>query len=101
MYAMLRADSVAAGFSLLTVVTVLMSIASATVYMMPMQWMSAHEVGTATGVIIFGQQLAGVVAPVIMGYLISLFHGSYDAVFGFVILVILFGAGTALSIKGK
>lgn len=101
MYAMLRADSVAAGFSLLTVVTVLMSIASATVYMMPMQWMSAHEVGTATGVIIFGQQLAGVVAPVVMGYLISLFDGSYDAVFGFVILVIFLGAGTALSIKGK
>lgn len=101
MYAMLRADSVAAGFSLLTVVTVLMSIASATVYMMPMQWMTAHEVGTATGVIIFGQQLAGVVAPVIMGYLISLFDGSYDAVFGFVIFVILLGVVTALSIKGK
>lgn len=101
MYAMLRADSVTAGFSLLTVVTVLMSIASATVYMMPMQWMSAHEVGTATGVIIFGQQLAGVVAPVVMGYLISLFDGSYDAVFGFVILIIFLGAGTALSIKGK
>ena len=101
MYAMLRADSVAVGFSLLTVVTVLMSIASATVYMMPMQWMSAHEVGTATGVIIFGQQLAGVVALVVMGYLISLFDGSYDAVFGFVILVIFLGAGTALSIKGK
>lgn len=101
MYAMLWADSVAAGFSLLTVVTVLMSIASATVYMMPIQWMSAHEVGTATGVIIFGQQLAGVVAPVVMGYLISLFDGSYDAVFGFVILVIFLGAGTALSIKGK
>lgn len=101
MYAMLRADSVTAGFSFLTVVTVLMSIASATVYMMPMQWMSAHEVGTATGVIIFGQQLAGVVAPVVMGYLISLFDGSYDAVFGFVILIIFLGAGTALSIKGK
>lgn len=101
MYAMLRADSVTAGFSLLTVVTVLMSIASATVYMMPMQWMSAHEVGTATGVIIFGQQLAGVVAPVVMGYLISLFDGSYDAVFGFVILIVFLGAGTALSIKGK
>lgn len=101
MYAMLRANSVAAGFSLLTVVTVLMSIASATVYMMPMQWMTAHEVGTATGVIIFGQQLAGVVAPVIMGYLISLFDGSYDAVFGFVIFVILLGVVTALSIKGK
>ena len=101
MYAMLRANSVTAGFSLLTVVTVLMSIASATVYMMPMQWMSAHEVGTATGVIIFGQQLAGVVAPVVMGYLISLFDGSYDAVFGLVILIIFLGAGTALSIKGK
>ena len=101
MYAMLRANSVTAGFSLLTVVTVLMSIASATVYMMPMQWMSAHEVGTATGVIIFGQQLAGVVAPVVMGYLISLFDGSYDAVFGFVILIVFLGAGTALSIKGK
>lgn len=101
MYAMLRVNSIAAGFTLLTIVTVLMSIASATVYMMPMQWMSAHEVGTATGVIIFGQQLAGIVAPVAMGYLISLFAGSYDAVFGFVILVILLGTGTALSIKGK
>lgn len=101
MYAMLRVESITAGFTLLTVVTVLMSIASATVYMMPMQWMSAKEVGTATGVIIFGQQLAGIIAPVVMGYLISLFAGSYDAVFGFVILVILLSTGTALSIKTK
>ncbi|MBS4912593.1 MAG: MFS transporter [Veillonella sp.] len=101
MYAMLRVDSIFAGFTLLTIVTVLMSIASATVYMMPMQRMATNEVGTATGVIIFGQQLAGIIAPVVMGYLISLFAGSYDAVFGFVILVIILSTITALTIRDK
>lgn len=99
MYAMLQVDGISTGFFLLTVITVLMSIASAVVYMIPMKYMDVQRVGTATGIIIFGQQLAGVIAPVIMGYLITLFSGSYDAVFGFVILVVFFGAGTALSLK--
>lgn len=101
MYAMLGAATVGAGFTLLTIVTVLMSIASATVYMIPMKYMDKTSVGTATGIIIFGQQLAGVIAPVVMGYLITLFAGSYDAVFGFVILVILAGAAVAFTINGK
>ena len=99
MYVMLQADSIAGGFALLTVVTVLMSIASAVVYMVPMKYLPKQAVGTATGMIILGQQLAGSVSPVVMGYLITALGGSYAGVFGFAIAVILLGALTALSLK--
>ena len=99
MYVMLQADSIAGGFALLTVVTVLMSIASAVVYMVPMKYLPKQAVGTATGMIILGQQLAGIVSPVVMGYLITALGGSYAGVFGFAIAVILLGALTALSLK--
>lgn len=99
MYVMLGADSIAAGFAWLTLGTVLASISSAIVYMIPMKYMERNRVGSATGIIIFGQQLAGVCVPIIMGYLISMFAGSYDAVFIFVIGIMLLGAVTSLSIR--
>lgn len=99
MYVMLGADSITAGFAWLTLGTVLASISSAIVYMIPMKYMERNRVGSATGIIIFGQQLAGVCVPIIMGYLISMFAGSYDAVFIFVIGIMLLGAVTSLSIR--
>lgn len=42
-------------------------------------------VGTATGMTNFGQQLAGVIAPTVMGYAIELAGGAYGVIFALVV----------------
>lgn len=101
MYVMLQMESIVMTFSCLTVVTILASVASAVVYTIPMKYMPRETVGAATGIIIFGQQLSGVVAPAVMGYMITVFAGSYHAVFGFVIAVLCIASAIAFSIRVK
>lgn len=101
LYAMLKVSSIAAGFALLTAVTVLMSIGSATVYMLSMKYMPSEMISSSTGLVLLGQQLGGVVAPPVMGALLVWFAGNYDAVFGFVILLVFLGALASLRFNSK
>ncbi|KVM54712.1 MFS transporter [Burkholderia ubonensis] len=57
----------------------------ATVFSIPLKRMPEAMVGNATGLINFGGQLAGAVAPAAMGWLISHFHGSFVPAFGFLL----------------
>lgn len=101
MYLMLQMESIMTAFSCLTIVTILTSVASAVVYTIPMKYMPRETVGSATGIILFGQQLAGVVAPAVMGYMITIFAGSYNAVFGFVIAILCIGSVISFMIRVK
>ncbi len=56
-------------------------------------------VGTATGIANFGQQSAGIIAPTVMGYMISLFNGSYQAIFWLVISMSMLTLSIALTVK--
>lgn len=62
----------------------------ATVFAIPLKRLPDTMVGNATGIINFGGQLAGAVAPATMGLLISHFQQSYQPAFYFLI-----GAGVA------
>jgi MFS family permease len=58
--------------------------------------MDVSVVGTATGLSNLGQQIAGVVAPTVMGVAIQLSGGSYAAVFALVVAILLLCASISL-----
>ncbi|MBY0597493.1 MFS transporter [Bacillus bingmayongensis] len=43
-------------------------------------------IGSVTGVVSFVAQIAGAISPAVIGFIISLFNGSYDAAFWFLIV---------------
>jgi ACS family hexuronate transporter-like MFS transporter len=64
----------------------------ATVFSIPLKHFPAEIAGRTTGLINFGGQMAGAIAPVVMGHLIMGSHGSYVSAFYFLI-----GAGVIAS----
>jgi len=56
------------------------------IWSLPLKFLPTAVMGSAAGMINFGGQLAGFVSPMIMGFLITAFNGSYDAAFYFLLL---------------
>ncbi|WP_371379490.1 MFS transporter [Sporomusa aerivorans] len=75
------------------------SFVLAGVMAMPMKMLPGTVVGSATGMINVGGQSAGFVSPIIIGFMISAFNGSYDAVFWFLISCACLSAISSLTIK--
>lgn len=63
-----------------------------TVFAVPLKYFPGKSIGTATGYINFGGQIAGVVAPSLIGIMISLFHGSFQAAFWSLVVAALVSA---------
>ncbi len=59
----------------------------------------AHIMGSASGTINVGSQVAGFISPLVMGYLIDLGRGSFDGAFIFLILAVSASALLALTIR--
>ncbi len=95
------APNVPLAFTYLTVVTVSMSVASPAIFVLPLKYLKREQVASASGIAGFGQQFAGIVAPTMMGYMISLFKGSYFAVFGIVIATVLIAMVLAFTVNTK
>jgi MFS family permease len=68
---------------------------------LPVKMLSGRVVGTAAGMINFGGQSAGFVSPVLIGFMITAFHGSYDAAFWFLIGAACLSAAVSLTIKSR
>ena len=66
-----------------------------------MDSISKNIMGTASGIVNFGGQLAGVVSAPIMGKLIDLSGGSYDNAFLFMIGALIASALVTLTVKTK
>ncbi|WP_019123982.1 MFS transporter [Brevibacillus massiliensis] len=56
------------------------------IWSLPLKILPTEVMGSASGMINFGGQVAGFVSPMVMGFLISTFNGSYDAAFWFLVL---------------
>ncbi|RKP47054.1 MFS transporter [Pararobbsia silviterrae] len=69
----------------------------ATVFSIPLKYFPAAISGRTTGLINFSGQLAGAIAPVVMGRLITVSHGSYVGAFVFLIGAGLVAGGVALT----
>lgn len=66
-----------------------------------MHTISADIMGTASGIVNFGGQLAGVVAAPVMGYLVDSSGGQYDNAFWFIIISLAASAVIILTVKAK
>lgn len=62
---------------------------------------SKNIMGTASGVINVGAQIAGIISPPIMGYLIQSSGGNYNSAFMFIILALITSAIVMLTLKTK
>lgn len=69
----------------------------ATVFAIPLKYVPPDMVGSATGIVNFGGQMAGVVAPSTMGLLIAHYDGSFVPAFVFLLCSGLVAAGIAAS----
>ncbi|MGV7242364.1 MFS transporter [Caballeronia sp. M23-90] len=70
-----------------------------TVFAVPLKYFPDEQVGSATGLINFGGQMAGFVAPVIMGHLIRGFNGSYVGAFSYLVVSAALASVIASTLK--
>jgi len=64
-----------------------------------MDTIPAHIMGSSSGTVNFGGQVAGFISPFVMGYLIDINNGSFDEAFIFLIIAMLASAVVALTVQ--
>ena len=64
-----------------------------------MDTIPAHIMGSSSGTVNFGGQVAGFISPFVMGYLIDINNGSFDTAFVFLIIAMLASAVVALTVQ--
>ena len=100
-YLMMGAKTTVEALIYSTLAFTAMAFITSTVFVLPLKYLPMGMIGSATGFIDFMQQVAGIIAPTVMGFLLTRFAGSYVPVFYFVIGSVLFSAVIALLIKTK
>jgi sugar phosphate permease len=68
---------------------------------LPLKMIDSSNMGSASGVINLGSQLAGVVSPAVMGYLIVAYRGSYDGAFGFLIGCAVVSVAVSMTLRSN
>lgn len=66
-----------------------------------MHTISSNIMGSASGVVNFGGQLAGVVAAPVMGYLVDASAGNYDNAFWFIIITLVASSVVIMTVRAK
>ncbi len=85
LYKMYTAQSVAGVIAFQSIVYFFKSVVLAIAMALPTKILPQRLVGTGIGMVNFGGQLAGFVAPLVMGFLVAYYH-SFDAAFAFLIV---------------
>lgn len=96
---MYTAESTGMAFTWFAIATTGISISSPVVFTLVLKYLPGEFIGMGTGIANCGQQTGGMVAPALFGYFIHVFHGSYFAVFMFVIATLVTAHITALTIN--
>jgi sugar phosphate permease len=99
LYLMSKATSVAIFITYLTLNSVALAFFGTVLYTIVIKYAPKELTGSASGLVTFAGQIAGAVSPVAIGVIISLFNGSYNAAFWFLVIAALAGSIVALSIK--
>ncbi|GLX70943.1 MFS transporter [Paenibacillus glycanilyticus] len=84
-----------------SIATFCASFTSSFIFTLPHRYMKEKVVGTAFGMINFGGQAAGILSPMIMGFLISASGGSYTSAFMFLTVSCVLAALTTLTLPSK
>ena len=95
------APNVALAFTFSTCASIAIGTTSPVVFTLALKYLPKEFIGTGTGVANFGQQFAGIIAPTLFGFLISVFNGSYIAVFGSIVATSLIAMVVAATINTK
>ena len=95
--AMYKSETIAALIVFQSLLYFFKSFVLATVIALPTKLLRAHQIGTGIGMINFGGQSAGFVAPAVMGFIVS-GTGSFDAAFGFLVVMTAIAVAVAATI---
>jgi sugar phosphate permease len=98
LYKMYTAETIAGVIAYQSIVYFFKSFVFAAVFALPTKFLPRHLVGTGTGMVNFGGQTAGFVAPAVIGVLVSEF-GGYDAAFDFLICAAILALIVSLTIS--
>lgn len=98
LYEMYTAETVTGVIAYQSIVYFFKSFVFAGVFALPVKFLPQTLIGTGAGMVNFGGQVAGFVAPAVIGLLVSI-TGNYDTVFGFLIVATAFAVITSLSIR--
>jgi sugar phosphate permease len=98
LYEMYTAQTVAGVIAYQSIVYFFKSFVFAGVFALPTKFLPQKLIGTGAGMVNFGGQVAGFVAPAVIGLLVSV-TGNYDAVFMFLIAATVLALVVSLSIR--
>ncbi|ULT59347.1 MFS transporter [Neobacillus drentensis] len=84
-----------------SIITVLFSFNIILITTVPLKILPEDVVGTANGFINTGAQFAGVLTPMLIGFLVDAFNGSYNAAFIMLVMFALLCAGSLFTIRPK
>jgi sugar phosphate permease len=100
LYAMYKSETVTALIFFQSLVYFFKSFVLATVIALPTKVLPDDQIGTGIGMVNFGGQSAGFVAPAVMGFLVT-GTGSFDAAFNFLLVMAVLAALVATTIRTR
>lgn len=101
LYLMFKADSLTMTVIYQCLASLFMFFAMGIFWGLLMHTISSNIMGTASGVVNFGGQMAGVVAAPVMGKLVDMSGGVYDNAFIFIIITLVASAAVIMTVKQK
>ncbi|AXN41419.1 MFS transporter [Peribacillus butanolivorans] len=101
LYMMFNATSVTLGIIYMTFNAISIAFIGTSLYTMVIKYSPKELTGSVTGLVSFGGQIAGGISPVVIGFVLTLFKGSYNAASWFLITAALAGAIASITIKNK
>ncbi|MCY8938939.1 MFS transporter [Peribacillus frigoritolerans] len=101
LFLMSNATSIGLIITYLTLNSVALSFFGTVLYTIIIKYSPKELTGSASGLVTFAGQIAGVVSPLALGLIISLFNDSYNAAFLFLVIIALLGTIVAVSIKNN
>nr|WP_263327740.1 MFS transporter [Neobacillus sp. Marseille-Q6967] len=101
LYLMANATSIPLIITYLTLNSVALSFFGTVLYTIIIKYSPKELTGSASGLVTFAGQIAGAVSPLAIGLIISMFNGSYNAAFWFLVIAALLGTFVAISIKNN
>ena len=100
LYAMYKSETIAGLIFFQSLVYFFKSFVLATVVALPTKVLADHQIGTGVGMVNFGGQSAGFVAPAVMGFLVT-GTGSFDAAFDFLLAMTALSVVVAATIRTR
>jgi len=100
LYAMYKSETIAALIFYQSLVYFFKSFVLATVIALPTKILPDHQIGTGIGMVNFGGQSAGFIAPAAMGFLVT-GTGSFDAAFNFLLVMTALAVLVASTIRTR